>query len=1145
MLAPRDTVWSAAHVADEGNEEADSDDGEVLRPAAKPVLMPASLGLSFAVEPGCDRLVATASWGSYLRDHEVDESGRRHGVWQRVPVEVQLIVDLPAIDGAIGPLPLPEWPQVHVEGRVSTTLTGVRLLSLFLVNNQEPPQSNRDAAWLFQAQLAVTAADGGSAFVGRAEALGPSIAPLPIDEQRDLAMLDLQYRDSVEFAVGHGIATQAEPSPADPRRALRIQSVAIGLAEVPRTETPSPAQSPELAGTVLDMRSLALADDDALSDMLRPLPAGYGAWIAGQQARVTAAEADFAGHHDAIEDALDRAHKVHAALQAGVDIILSNPQARAAFRFANHAMWQQRVRSDAIDLRRRQPQLSLAEALAQVDVPGRRSWRPFQLAFLCLNAPSLSDPTHTDRVAEPTVDLLFFPTGGGKTEAYLGLVAFCFAIRRLQGVVASDLGDLDGRDGVAVFMRYTLRALTSQQFERAAGLVAACEVIRRTTPATWGQVPFRLGLWVGAALAPNRRSEAKRAVDDARAGKQVRAGNPLQLSSCPWCGALLELGRDVDAHNDWDRTLVYCPDAEGDCAFTKGNSPTEGIPVVTVDEELYRLLPSFFIATVDKFAQLPWKGPVRMLFGYVSRRCSRHGFRSQSLDEELSEIKEADSHQARGGLPKAITEACLPLRPPDLIIQDELHLITGPLGTLAALYESAVDRLATWRVDGRDVRPKVVASTATIRRAQTQTWNLFHRRLRLFPPPLLDAGDSFFARQMPITADSPGRLYLGICAHGRRLKEVENRVFATVMAAAQGVYQRYGPAADPWMTTVGYFGSVRELAGMKRLSDDELRKRLNRASFYTGLADRRLQQVAEMTSRIPSPEIRLRLDDLRRPFHTDSPSDANHHPPVDLLLATNMISVGLDVPRLGLMVAVGQPKSASEYIQATSRVGRSAAGPGLVLTILNWTRPRDLSHYERFAQFHATYYRQVEPLSVTPFADRALDRGLSAVLVALLRGLNDAWNPAIGASQVDRHDPLVADILGGLLRRGVAVSGKSGLEEGLRQAIDRRLDALAQQQSKSGALLTYERSGKDAVALLRKPEAEAWQLWTCPMSMRSTEPGINLLLDDADPSFGTGGRFRIATPRTTAPEGGISVSAESEDLETDPDEAAAGALGEP
>ena len=248
------------------------------------------------------------------------------------------------------------------------------------------------------------------------------------------------------------------------------------------------------------------------------------------------------------------------------------------------------------------------------------------------------DPTHPER-SDPTAaiaDILWFPTGGGKTEAYLGLTAFTLAIRRLQGKV----GEYDGNAGVTVLMRYTLRLLTLQQFQRATALICACEVIRKSDAQKWGREPFRIGLWIGQRSTPNWTDESDQIVKEYRRGGSFRSsavgghGTPHQLTNCPWCGATLVPGRDLQVETykaGMGRTLVYCPSSS--CEFNQRNAKGEGLPVVVVDEEVYRRLPSLLIATVDKFAQMPWKGEVEMLFGKVNAYCPRHGFRSPDIED--------------------------------------------------------------------------------------------------------------------------------------------------------------------------------------------------------------------------------------------------------------------------------------------------------------------------------------------------------------------------------------------------------------------------------------------------------------------------------------------------------------------------------
>lgn len=359
---------------------------------------------------------------------------------------------------------------------------------------------------------------------------------------------------------------------------------------------------------------------------------------------------------------------------------------------------------------------------------------------------------------------------------------------------------------------------------------------------------------------------------------------------------------------------------------------------------------------------------------------------------------------------------------------------------------------------------------------------------------MIDAGDSFFAVERPTSA-TPGRVYLGVCGMGQRFKSVETRVFTTVLAAAQVIYEKYGAAADPWMTTVGYFNALRELGGMRRMLDDDVVNRLRRTD-RRGLAVRYLNDTRELTSRVSSSDIPATLDELGRRFTGEKPKKGEW--PIDVLLATNMISVGVDVPRLGLMVCAGQPKTTAEYIQATSRVGRDERGPGLVITLYNWARPRDLSHYETFEHYHQTYYRQVEALSVTPFARRALDRGLTALMVSDARHTRPAWNPRGAAQHVPVNQSDFDPIADGLAARAELISKPAA--DVVKAMVATRRDKWSKQQQAPGVTLAYARGRGDAINLLQTPESGPWTEFTAPNSLREVEVGSNLLLREDDPS---------------------------------------------
>lgn len=1092
MLAPKRKILAPEEFDELGTsgDEPDPQDGVADFTAPQSTTMfPSSFGMTFCVDASAAALRIAAGWGQYDRVHSETIKNEKTGapslVWKRRQIDGT--TDMPLTEGPIRKWVVDsEFPDVTVSGIVRKREAGW-IVTLFLVNGRKEPDKLRDSAWMFQAELAVESPDGEPIFRKRAMSLEPGrMDPATFEELRQMEML---YRDTVEFAVGHGVGVHAEQPEDQSDRAFRISTRAAPAYELPQTVPPTDKDIPAMAGVVLDMKQLAEADDHAAK--LMPLVTAYEEWIE-ERAREAA---DGARGLDAYEkpagDSLDLCRKAARRIRAGLDLLAGDETAAEAFRFMNRAMWQQRVRTIYSDSVRQKKKADEAE----IDVPANRTWYPFQMAFILISLPGLTDLHHPDRThaTDATADLLWYPTGGGKTEAYLGLAAYTMALRRLQGTVAGRSGE----DGVAVLMRYTLRLLTVQQFQRASTLICACEMIRREAvengDTRWGTKLFRLGLWVGMRTTPNTTDQSAEAVKNkhGRYGRSTPAagrGSPAQLTNCPWCGVEIDPGKHIKVEifsKGRGRTLIFCGDDMGQCPFSAKKAPGEGLPVLVVDEEIYRRLPSMLIATVDKFAQMPWKGETQMLFGQVNGVCERHGFRSPDIDD-------SDSHPAKGGLPRARTVACGPLRPPDLIIQDELHLISGPLGTLVGIYEAAIDRLASWEVDGSLVRPKVIASTATIRRAPDQVHQLFLRKVDIFPPPGLEARDNFFARQAEPSEETPGRLYIGICAPGRRLKVALIRVYTAFMSAGQQLYEKHGAPVDPWMTLVGYFNSLRELAGMRRLVDDDVRTRLTRMDLR-GLATRKLSSVQELTSRVGSTQIPEILDRLGVGF---DPS-AKRRRPIDVLLATNMVSVGVDVQRLGLMVVAGQPKTTAEYIQATSRVGRKF--PGVVCTVFNWARPRDLSHYETFEHYHASFYKHVEALSVTPFAARARDRGLTGAMVSCIRLIDEEFNANTAAGSIDRNHPILQEAMRVLVDRAQSVTADVSVGEDVRQQINERFDGwLAKAQDRSGGKQLGYRDARDGVTkgLIRKPGAERWDNFTCPNSLRDVQQNVGLIFDD-------------------------------------------------
>ncbi|WP_203722731.1 DISARM system helicase DrmA [Streptomyces coelicoflavus] len=1169
MLGPRPQTGTADRIAlaaaqsadGESGDEQEGDDTELqerLTPQAAGHIWASSMGLSFTVPASVGTLSVTTRWGRYSQSEEATDRGTTRTVWSREPVEYPVDIDVTgATDHTVGleggEVVLDVQVRRHT-GRAGTE--DLRVVELALVNRQEDSRDARDARWLFQTEIDVTAFpdDQAAVFFPVDDPLDPANRGNGAEDAEE-RRLRLLYRDSLSHAKGRNAAVHAHVREGE-RNAHRLTTTWLPEYEVPATTAPTAQEQDLLRGLELGMDELAAlavpARRTELSAALAPLADGYGTWLGQQRAKARSLPDDLRASADA---AIDQALDICDRITLGIDRLVADDTALKAFRFANRAMGLQRRNTAIAAARagREDDPASYQEAYDQVHAQGKQaaSWRPFQLAFVLLNLDSLSRPGHPHRGTgrEALVDLLFFPTGGGKTEAYLGLAAYTFALRRLQGTIGSGAEARSGEAGVGVLMRYTLRLLTAQQFQRAAALVSACEVLRREESAQdvrWGDTPFRIGLWVGTSVSPNWFGQAKDQIAEARESASDKHARVLQVLTCPWCGT----GLTARSHMEYDegrrRVLLYCPRGEGEdrCPFSRRESPGEGIPVLTVDEEIYRLAPSLVIATVDKFAQLPWNGYAGLLFGRITELCPRHGYRHDDLDVKTGC---GSRHNARGDLPGVTAQPVTRLRPPDLIIQDELHLISGALGTTVGLFESAVDQLCTWSVtdaQGRrhETGAKIVASTATTKRAADQVLGVFGRKVAVFPPQVLDVGDTFFSRQVELTRANPGRRYLGVCAHGTRLKAAEIRVAEILLLAGQQLFDDYGKPADPYMTLVGYFNATRELAGMRRYMDDDITTRVRSNGSRRGrntLADRIVSRtgmlgIQELTSRISSSDIGAALKRLETEFDPERDTSERRRAflreyavaakekrepraamtplarqAVDAVLATSMLQVGVDVSRFGLMLVVGQPKNTAEYIQASSRVGRDASRPGLVVTLYNWSRPRDLAHYEDFEHYHATFYRQVEALSVTPFTRRALDRGVAATYVAALRQAAHDTSRNLDAHQVDLDGPVARDVERRLLERAERVGGDLSRQY-LSERLDRLKDEWRRKRDENSAALGYRKEKHKTTVvngLLRRADGSRWTELTVGMSMRETENEINLLLPGGgafleDPSGG-------------------------------------------
>jgi Helicase conserved C-terminal domain len=1216
-LGPRHAPGTTLDAADEvpdaelagDTDPSDAELPELLTMQNAGRMWASSMGLSCTVAGNVNVLSVTVTWGQYGKSQILDDQGKTRTTWARKHINLTNEVRLDGKPTDTITLHGDDAAGIHLRTDVRAVSapdgTLRRFVELSLINGQREARSTRDTAWLFQPEISVTAPDGSaSVFLPVGDPLDEVAAPNADFEDRHLQLL---YRNVLKYADGRNVAVHPEVhveadsdtdlpsatahSTTAERRAWKLTTTWMPTFDVPATIAPSPADTPGLAGLELSMDQLAALPPDELGAALRPLADGYRGWLDARKQESASLSDPLRPTADA---AVFKATSIADRIAAGINLLIDDsPDGRnalAAFRFANQAMADQRrhtvlsaLRDEATAAGRT---LSYPEALHLVEAQGAKgaSWRPFQLAFVLLNIPALTIPTHPERGANAAalVDLLFFPTGGGKTEAYLGLTAFTFAIRRLQGTIGIGNDARSGEAGVAVLMRYTLRLLTAQQFQRAAALVCAAEMLRRAAPETWGTTPFRIGLWVGSGVSPNWYDEAREEIEYAKQSGRGDRVKVLQTLSCPWCGQRLVGHDDLVPQHETRRILLYCGNGEGPdaCPFSYLRARGEGLPILTVDEEIYRFAPALVIATVDKLAQLPWRGYAGLLFGRAHLRCPRHGYRHHDLD---AKVGCTDRHNASGAFPGTTTEPVVRLRPPDLIVQDELHLISGALGTTVGLFEAAVDDLCTWYAPapgGADpadsagprtvaVGPKIVASTATTKRAKDQVRRLFARKLDIFPPQVLDISDTFFSRQVPISEDSPGRRYLGVCAHGVRLKAAEIRLAEILLIAGQTLFDKYGAPADPYMTVVGYFNATRELAGMRRLLDDDVTTRVRLNGHRRGLSDRLtstgMLTVTELTSRISSADISAALKRLETGFDPEYATTARRRAygqeyataakekretptrpeqnGVDAVVATSMLQVGVDVPRFGLMVVTGQPKNTAEYIQASSRVGRDAARPGLVVTLYNWSRPRDLAHYEDFEHYHGTFYRQVEALSVTPYARRALDRGTAATYVAAVRHAVEAHSRNHDAQDVDldADDSIANEVRDRLLNRAQAAGGNRARDY-LAERIDTFRDRWKNLKT-GGARLGYEAGTykKQPVAGLLEKATGAWTDRTAGMSMRETENEINLLVPGSEDllfgkTYGAPGWSFGGAEGATGEVGGEPAAAADAGVEVDGDE---------
>ena len=947
-------------------EEADGLSEDISRSGQ---MRPSSFGLTFFVRGEVSKVAAEVAFGTYRGEKETAADGEKEQtVYVRTPhhVRIQAIFQTEDYTEVAQNIDGTRLSCRAMRRRMPGGITSVT----FMAVNGEQMQGNLPEVQecIFQPCITVGTATNGFSFVSQ-EAAEAAIRAQRRKNRQEVRMdeggqeelrLAMLYRKKHRYASGFGTSVGWKVNAAG--------QGSVWNEFLPEIELPAmdydlredvDVKDRERALSMKYYSDLDPAPWEEKLSCLRAIVASYRRWILKQEQEAGTLSEEFRviGRKNlaACTESADR-------MEDGIRLIEDDEDVRKAFALANRAMFMQRVQAALQGKWHKEAgrpyygkESFVKKALSSIDYRAISDddahWRPFQLAFLVMSLCGIVEAGTGKTDDRMLVDLIWFPTGGGKTEAYLGLSAFTIFYRRFAH--PEDYG------GTNILMRYTLRMLTAQQFTRAATLICACELIRRqcSAPAAVGRgrrrqvespyprydglgtEPVSIGLWIGSAHSPNKYGDAV-----AAAKKDFNKENMFQVLRCPWCGTEMvpASGRGNTAGCGYlaekDSFRFVCP--QDGCEFSQKNG---GLPLQVVDEGLYEAPPTLLIGTIDKFAQMAWRGDVQNFFS-----------------------KDAEGGKGRG---------------PELIIQDELHLISGPLGSIAGLYEMGIDEVC--RRNGNP--PKIIASTATIRRADAQCRALYDREMRQFPAPALDADDSYFSR----TDDSrPGRAYLGVMASGRRKATMEVRLISALASLPLAIDMPLD-VRDAYWTLTCYFNAIRELGQCQTLIADDVAGELRSFRYRMGCARQRyLDEPVELTSRMTSGKLNRalgRLESVR--YHESVQPDGTCKQdswPVPLLLASNMLSVGIDIARLNVMLMVGQPKLTSEYIQASSRIGRSV--PGLVCVLYDALRSRDRSYYEQFRSFHETFYRYVEPTGATPFSLPAMERALHAAALCVLRG---------------------------------------------------------------------------------------------------------------------------------------------------------------
>jgi len=933
------------------------------------------------------------------------------------------------------------------------------------------------------------------------------------------------YRHIEDFGVGHGCSVVWNKSQAYIESSYFPDFDLPDIESVPRRTNKVVKEDNEFVpspflqnNNVLEFKwlsDISVVSNEEVSDALKKFVSAYQEWIEVKEKEILLLSND----EQEIATEQIRAMRLDLSrMHRNVGGILSNSKTLSMFRMMNTAMYMQLWHSLALkaNIPISTENLDSIKYYSLIDESKYSikplSWRPFQLAYILLNLDGIIkhpiDESWFHR--NELVDLVWFPTGGGKTEAYLGIILLTIINRRQTHQLRGG--------GTACIIRYTLRLLTMQQFQRATLAIMALELLRRQNTKLLGLEPITVSLWVGEDSMPNKISGLKLEIQNL----MNKTNSKIPFTACPWCNeglrSSLDQEKDILLHFDHLKIHLYC--INRNCPFSqKSLNDQRALPISLCDEIIYKHPPTLLFGTVDKFAQLAQK-----VYTSEPHKDSRRLFGRGNWES---------GKPSNGYIP------------PDLIIQDELHLLLGPLGSSVGLFETVIDILCT-REDG--TRPKVISSTATTRNTDLQIYALFDRKTNIFPKSGLCSDDNFFSfyKRVHESQESTSfkyvskRKYLGILPTGRTQMWMQLRITALLLTH-RALYEseiikshesldfsEYKKndlqVLDNYFSVLSYFNSLKEVGKTDAQVDSYIIKEIRRVMSRVLRPNKLLNvffsydsiQTSELTGRLSGKEVKENLSLVQKKFSPTNRFAAfnpekNKQPP-ELILATNMISVGLDVGRFNQMIINSMPRNIAEYIQATSRVARSDYG--LVITVHHPFRARDLSHFERFLDFHSKMYGYVEPISITPFTHKSIDRYLALFVATYIRHLkyelSDRSSAQIFATKNDLYlNQLVTEITSHFIKRQLrlgadTVNGniKSLIrDEDISYIRDWLLSSLkswrslAIESSDKGITLVYNYKASKGppqeelfVDLSEYKDATHSRYWRMPSSLRVVEP---------------------------------------------------------